>query len=78
MSIYIASSNVAFACQRYYAHVLINELGLNHINNTNATYIKANKPVDKIVSENTSFLKTKFNLEVTDITNYKTPYILDS
>ena len=28
-----ASGNVAFICQKHYARVLINELGLNHVNN---------------------------------------------
>ena len=27
------SSQVAFVCQRHYAQVMINEIGLNHINN---------------------------------------------
>ena len=48
-----ASGNVSFVCQRYYAQVLISELGLNGFNGTP----KATEPVDKIVSENTSFLK---------------------
>ena len=30
-------------------------------------YIKANKPVEKIVSDNATFLKKKINLEVNDI-----------
>ena len=44
---------------------LINELGLSNINNI-TTNAKASKPVDKLVSEKTSFLKSQFNLEVTD------------
>ena len=46
---------------------MINELGLNHVNNINLTYANATKPGDKIRSENTSFLKIKFNLEVNDM-----------
>ena len=59
--------NVDFVCQRHYAQVLINELSLNNSNNITSTDTKATKPVDKIVSENISFLKNKINLEVTDI-----------
>ena len=52
-----ASGNVAFVLQRHYAQVLINEFGLNHVNNINSTSTKAIKPVDKNVSENTLFVK---------------------
>ena len=62
-----ASGNAAFISQMHYAQDLINKLGLNNVNNITSTYIKAIKPVDKIVSENTSFLKNEFNLEITDI-----------
>ena len=34
------SDNVAFVCKNHYAQVLINELGLNNVNNI-ATYMKA-------------------------------------
>ena len=46
---------------------MINELGLNNVNNVISTDAKATKPVDKIVSENTSFLKNELNLEVPEI-----------
>ena len=46
---------------------MINELGLNNVNNVTSTDTKATKPVDKIVSENTSFLKNELNLEVPEI-----------
>ena len=35
-----ASSNVAFVCQRHYAQVLINELGLNKIRNIMSPYMR--------------------------------------
>ena len=66
-----ASGNVAIVCQRHYAQVLIIELGENNVNNVTSTYTKETKPVGKIVSENASFLKHNFNLEVTE-TNQKT------
>ena len=37
--------------------------------------MNATKPVNKIVSGNTSFLKNTFNLEVTKINNNKLPNI---
>ena len=37
--------------------------------------MNATKPVNKIVSGNTSFLKNRFNLEVTEINNNKLPNI---
>lgn len=43
--------------QRHYAHVLINDLCLNYIHNITSTYMKAITPVNKTVSDNTSFLK---------------------
>ena len=58
---------------------MINELGLNNADNLALAHIKAVKPVDtsRIVSKNTSFLKNKFNLGVTEtIKTYQ--YILDS
>ena len=59
-----AICNSAFICQSHYAQVLINELGVNNIT---STYMKSSKPEEKVVSNNTSFLKNKFDLEVTVI-----------
>lgn len=56
------SGNVAFICQMPYAQALINELGLNNLNNTTHTFTKTTKLVEKVVSENMSFLKNEFNL----------------
>ena len=67
VSIDHVSGNVAFFCQRHYAQVLINELGLSNVNAITTTFLKAIKPVEKIVSNNTSFLKDKFNLEIDEI-----------
>lgn len=53
------SGNVAFICQMPYVQALINELGLN---NTTQTFTKTTKLVEKVVSENMSFLKNEFNL----------------
>ena len=50
------SANVAFVYQRHNAHVLINYHGLNSVNIITSTYMKAIKPVEKSVSDNTSFL----------------------
>lgn len=59
-----ASANFAFVYQIYYAQVLVNEPGLNNVDNT-TTYMKATKQEDRILSDNT--LKNKFNLQVTQI-----------
>ena len=59
------SGNADFVSQMQNAQVLFNELGLNIVDNITLTYTKATKPVDKSLSENRSFLKNKFNLEVT-------------
>lgn len=59
-----ASANFAFVYQIYYAQVLVNEPGLNNVDNT-TTYMKATKQEDKILSDST--LKNKFNLQVTQI-----------
>ena len=52
-----ANGNVAFICQRFYAIVLIEELGLDHDNTaTNKTYILAPKTNDPAVSGYTTSL----------------------
>lgn len=56
------SGNVAFICQMPYVQALINELGLNNLNNTTQTFTKTTKLVEKVVSEDMSFLKNEFNL----------------
>ena len=45
-------------------------MNLSNVSNITSTCTKATKTVDKIVPENTSFLKDKFNLELTN-TNEK-------
>ena len=42
-------------------------MNLSNVSNITSTSTKAIETVDKIVPENTLFLKEKFNLEVTDI-----------
>ena len=61
---------VACDCQMHFAQVLINELvNLNKVNAIRSTYVKAIKQVKKIVSDNISFLKIAFNLDVNEINN---------
>ena len=64
-----ASNNVAFVCQRNYAQVFINNIGLNNVDNITSGYKKATKPVNRTESGDISFLKNKFNIEVTEINN---------
>ena len=59
-----ASGNVAFICQRHYAQVLVNELGLNNVNNITSMHATVTEALDKTISEKASFLKNKFNLDV--------------
>lgn len=56
------------------AHVFINELRLNNVNNTTSAYMKAAEPVYEDVRDNTTFLKKESNFEVTEI-NKKLPNI---
>ena len=59
-----ASVNITFVFQRPYAQFLLNKPGLNNIDDLASTY---RKPIDRVVSENRSFLKNKFKLEVNDV-----------
>ena len=68
-----ASGNVAFICQRHYAQVLVNELGLNNVNNITSMHAAVTEALDKTISEKASFLKNKFNLDVMDIKNVYWP-----
>ena len=65
---YKASSNVFLSAKG----TLLNywSMNLSNVSNITSTCTKATKTVDKIVPENTSFLKDKFNLELTN-TNEK-------
>ena len=70
-----AGGNVAFICQQFYALVLIKELGLDHNNTaTNKTFILLHKTDNQVISDHTSFLKSKLNL-VVDEENKKFPNI---
>ena len=62
-----AGSIVAFVFQRHYAQVLFKKLVLDNVNTIISTYMKTIKPVEKITSEKTSFLKNKLYLEVNEI-----------
>ena len=68
-----ASSYVHFVCQRQFAQVLISEVGLNNVNTIRSRHMKTIK-LEKIVSDNTSFLTNKLNLEISK-TNKKFPFI---
>jgi glutamate formiminotransferase len=66
-----ATGNVAFICKRYYAKVLISELGLNDISipvpEVQKTYVKVNNMTkDQILNEHKSDLKRLFGLEIKD------------
>ena len=68
-----ANQNVAFVYELFCALVLIKELGLDHNNTgTNKTYISVDEINNQIISDNTTFLRSKLNL-VVDEENKKLP-----
>ena len=60
-----ASNNVAFICKRYYATVILKELGL--VGSSTSTYTKIeNQSADEIISLHKVALKDRFKLKVED------------
>ena len=53
------SGNVGFVYQRHYSQVLINEIGLNKVNNTRSTHTKGTKTVDETVSDTSNIISEK-------------------
>ena len=52
------NEDAAFICQRFYALVLIKELGLDHNNTgTNKTYIPVRQTNNQVISGLTTFLR---------------------
>lgn len=45
--------------QRHYSQVLINEIGLNKVNNTRSTHTKGTKTVDETVSDTSNIISEK-------------------
>ena len=58
-----ASSNIAFVCKRFYAQVLVSELGLDNKNSC-PTYEKVNCDANELIEEDCKILREKFNLSV--------------
>ena len=60
-----AANNIAFICKRFYAQVLLNELGL--IGSTTSTYSKIDHltPAD-IISQHEREIKDSFNISISD------------
>ena len=60
-----ASNNIAFICKRYYATVLLKELGL--VGSSTSTYTNiSDRTPDDIIEEHQSKLKEQFNLSLDD------------
>ena len=60
-----AANNVAFICKRYYAQVLLEELGL--IGSSSSTYTKIDQlSPNSIISQHQVDMKEKFNITVDD------------
>ena len=60
-----AANNIAFVCKRFYATVLMEELGLSAESSSTYTRIHNQTP-DDIVSLHQAQLKDKFNIEIDD------------
>ena len=60
-----ATGNVAIICKRFYAMVLVNELGINAI--SSETYKTLSTPAETIIQAQKKTLKKKFNLEVNSV-----------
>ena len=60
-----ASSNISFVCKRFYASVLVKELGLDGVEGC-PTYEKIERPVANIVSDDVENLKDRFHLNVAE------------
>jgi hypothetical protein len=62
-----ASNNVAFICKRYYAQVLVDELGLNNLQNPTPTYVTINnRNTNKIVNKHLKDIKRMFGITVNE------------
>ena len=59
-----AAGNVAIICKRFYAEILVKELGLNNQSLTNTTYLQVQKTIDNITENHSKFLKKKFNITI--------------
>ena len=57
-----AANNVAFICKRFYAAVLLKEMGLRGKNNP--TYMLCRESQDKIIKSLEKNLKTDFKIKV--------------
>ena len=64
-----ASNNVAFICKRHYANVLVDELGLGSITNSEPTYTKiTNNTVEQITKRHFKEVKKLFGIVEEDDT----------
>ena len=61
-----ATGNISFICKRFYAEVLIKELGIDVTENNNSDTYKCvqNITADNLISKHVKNLKNKFNLNV--------------
>ena len=59
-----ANGNIAFICKRYYALVIMKELGLGTQTGSATYFQEFSKTSDEIINQQASDLKKKFNLDV--------------
>ena len=60
-----AANNIAFICKRFYASVIVKELGLQNINNANSsTYESLNIDIADIMKSHKDTLTEEFNINI--------------
>ena len=63
-----ATGNIAFMCKRFYANILVNELGLSRNGNLgeDGTYVSAQDSKENVLNRHKAELKSKFGIDIDD------------
>ena len=68
-----AISNVALVCKRFYASVIVKELGLGDGNCTNTYTLEENLSYDDVIKNNLEDLNAKFGIGNIQLSNHRLP-----
>ena len=68
-----ATGNVAIICKRFYASMIVKELGLGEGNSTNTYMFDNNFSHDDVINNNLSDLKAKFGIDNVSLSNHCLP-----
>ena len=68
-----ATGNVSLICKRFYASVIVKELGLGNGNSTNTYKFENNFSCDEIIKQNINDLKSKFGIDNVSLSNHRLP-----